>query len=58
MLPLDASNSRGLGGGLDMAGFWQFIYMMIIILIAFLLPFAQYFYESDEDKTLVISHLI
>ncbi|CAD8058625.1 unnamed protein product [Paramecium sonneborni] len=52
MLPLDAANSRGLGEGLDMDFFWKFIYMLILIFGALLIPFAQYYYESDDEKSL------
>ncbi|CAD8143814.1 unnamed protein product [Paramecium octaurelia] len=51
MLPLDAANSRGLGEGLDMDFFWKFIYMLILIFGTLFIPFAQYYYESDDEKS-------
>ncbi len=53
MLPLDVGNSRGYGGGLDMEVFWQIIYAAITIMVVILIPFAIFFYESDEDKSIV-----
>ena len=50
-LPLDVSNSRGSGAGLDMDIFWQIEYMTIFIFIIFLLPAAMFFSESNEDES-------
>jgi len=56
MLPLDVSNSRDNGlGGLDMKSFWFFIYMIILAMVVVFLPFAQFFYETDEEKSMVIN---
>lgn len=53
MLPLDVSNSKGTGGGLDMDNFWIAIYMMLAIMVIFLMPTAIYVYESDDEKPMV-----
>lgn len=31
---------------------WYVIYMSIMVLIFGLLPFAQFFYETDDEKTM------
>ncbi len=32
-----------------MKSFWYFIYLIVLIFICFLLPFALFFYETDEE---------
>jgi len=32
-----------------MVAFWTFLYIVIIFLITILLPYALFFYETDED---------
>jgi len=54
-LPLDVANSRGLGGGLNIDGTVKVIFMVMFLYIVFLLPFSMFLYETDEDKTLVVS---
>lgn len=49
LLPLDVSNSRGQGAGIDMPTFWQAIYIAVLVFSVILIPFASYLYESDED---------
>lgn len=50
LVPLDvANNSAQNDFGLDMKGFWLFIYMTLLLSITLLLPFALFFYETDED---------
>lgn len=50
MVPLDvANNSAQDSSGIDMKGFWLFIYGTVIVFICLLLPFALFFYETDED---------
>lgn len=34
-----------------MKGFWYAIYSIVIIFICFLMPFAMFFYETDEDES-------
>jgi len=50
MLPLDVSNSRG-NGGLDMTVFWEMVYIINFIFLTILIPFAIFFYESDDQLT-------
>ena len=50
LVPLDvANNSAQNDFGIDMKGFWLFLYMIVLIFITLLLPFALFFYETDED---------
>ncbi|CAG9321253.1 unnamed protein product [Blepharisma stoltei] len=49
-LPLDVSNTQGSGGGLDIDLLWQIIYMSVFSLVFALLPFAMFYYESDDEK--------
>jgi LMBR1 domain-containing protein 1 len=50
LVPLDVANASALDvGGIDMKGFWYFVYLTVLIFICLLLPFALFFYETDED---------
>jgi LMBR1 domain-containing protein 1 len=50
MVPLDVANASAIdSGGIDMKGFWYFVYLTVLIFICLLLPFALFFYETDED---------
>lgn len=50
LVPLDVANASALDPtGIDMKGFWYFIYMTVLIFICLLMPFALFFYETDED---------
>lgn len=50
LVPLDvANNSSQDPTGIDMKGFWYFVYSTVLIFICLLLPFALFFYETDED---------
>lgn len=43
---------RGLvDSGGYMKTIWYVIYLTILGMVAFMLPFAQFFYETDDDKT-------
>lgn len=55
ILPLDVSNFRN-GTNVDMKIFWYIIYMTSAFFVTIILPFALFFYESDEDKTFVRIH--
>ena len=49
MVPLDVANASAIdSNGIDMKGFWYFVYMLVLIFICLLLPFALFFYETDE----------
>lgn len=47
LLPLDVSNNRTFGGGLNMRIFWYIIYILTIIYILVISPIASSYYESD-----------
>lgn len=49
MLPLDLINTRE-NTNLDMFVFWQVIYMSSLFMCIILLPFAYFFYETEEDN--------
>jgi len=52
MVPLDVANYSAIDkDGIDMKGFWYFIYSIILIFVCLLLPFSLFFYETDEDET-------
>lgn len=61
-LPLDVSNSRGVGGGFRMDLIWEFIYAATAIYLIFINPALSYYYEADEDdsfvKTLIKIYII
>lgn len=45
MVPLDVANVSALdSGGIDMKSFWFFIYLLVLIFICLLMPFALFFY--------------
>ena len=47
LLPLDVSNHRTFGGGLNMRVFWYVIYILTIIYILIVSPIASSYYEAD-----------
>ena len=47
-MPLDVGNFRG-GSNVDMKMFWYIIYMTSAFFIIVILPFALFYYESDDD---------
>jgi len=48
MVPLDVANFSALDtNGINMKGFWYFLYIIIIVFVCLLLPFALFFYETD-----------
>ena len=51
LLPLDVSNNRTFGGGLNMKVFWYIIYIVTIIYVLIVYPIATSFYESDDSWT-------
>jgi LMBR1 domain-containing protein 1 len=51
LLPLDVSNNRTFGGGLNMKVFWFIVYVLTAIYILIIFPLVSGFYESDEDWT-------
>ena len=49
MLALDVVNTRN-ETNLDMFVFWQTVYMSSLFWNTIVIPFAYFFYETDEDK--------
>jgi hypothetical protein len=49
VLALDLVNTRE-NTNIDLFVFWQVIYMSSLFMIAIVLPFGYYFYETEEDK--------
>ena len=47
LLPIDVSNNRTFGGGLNMRLFWYIIYILTIIYILVISPIATSYYEAD-----------
>lgn len=59
MLPLDRANRAACSEGivlsacnltLPMYDLWYWVYMIMVIIIAFVVPFTMFLYESDSDK--------
>ena len=60
MLPLDVSNARyfkitvrGSGGQLNMAIFWQVIYIALAVFIVVIIPACTFYYEADDEWSCV-----
>jgi LMBR1 domain-containing protein 1 len=49
LLPLDVSNHRTFGGGLNMKLFWYIIYILTIIYILVISPISSSYYEADPS---------
>ena len=49
LLPLDVSNNRTFGGGLNMKIFWYIIIGASIIYIIIIFPISKALYEADDD---------
>ena len=49
LLPLDVSNNRTFGGGLDMRLFWYIIYIITIVYIIIIYPITTSLYEADDS---------
>jgi LMBR1 domain-containing protein 1 len=51
LVPLDVANQSALiPGGLNMQGFWYAIYIIVLIFVTILLPYAIFLYETDEEE--------
>ena len=45
MVPLDVANESSVSAdSLDMKGFWYFLYIIILIFVCLLIPYAIFFY--------------
>ena len=51
MVPLDVSNNRSFGGGINMQLFWYIIFIASVIYILLIFPITTGLYESDPDST-------
>ena len=49
LLPIDVSNNRTFGGGLNMRIFWYIIYIITIVYILIISPISSSYYESDDS---------
>eukprot|EP01017_Pseudomicrothorax_dubius_P025556 TRINITY_DN2772_c0_g2_i5.p1 TRINITY_DN2772_c0_g2~~TRINITY_DN2772_c0_g2_i5.p1 ORF type:complete len:399 (-),score=102.13 TRINITY_DN2772_c0_g2_i5:421-1617(-) len=53
LLPLDVAASRGQTQAIeDMQVFWYVVYGAVAVMITVLLPFAIFYYESDDEKSM------
>ena len=51
MVPLDVSNNRTFGGGIDMKLFWFIIFTISLIYILVIFPISSSLYETQDDWT-------
>ena len=51
LLPLDVSNIRTFGSGLNMKVLWYILFISIIVYVLVLFPISSSYYETDEDWT-------
>ena len=51
MVPLDVSNNRTFGGGIDMKLFWFIIFIITLVYILIIFPISSSLYETQEDWT-------
>lgn len=51
VLPYDvaASKSSG-GGGIRVDVLWQIVYIVLAVMLAFIIPYAFFYYENDQDE--------
>ena len=52
MIPLDVSNNRTFGGGINMKAFWLIIFVITIIYILVIFPISSSLYDCQDDWTL------
>ena len=51
MVPLDVSNNRTFGGGINMKVFWYIIYILTLIYILVIFPICSSLYDAQEEWT-------
>ena len=51
MVPLDVSNNRTFGGGINMKLFWFIIFVITLVYILVIFPISSSLYETQEDWT-------
>ena len=49
LIPLDVSNNRTFGGGINMRVFWQIIFVITLIYILIIFPISSSLYEAQDD---------
>lgn len=50
MVPLDVANQSAIKeDALDMVAFWTFLYIILLIFVTILMPYAIFLYETDEE---------
>lgn len=53
MVPLDVANQTALvSDGINMRDFWYFLYIIVLIFITILIPYAIFLYETDEEDSM------
>jgi hypothetical protein len=52
MVPLDVSNNRTFGGGINMRVFWLIIFVITLIYILVIFPISSSLYDTQEDWTI------
>ena len=52
MIPLDVSNNRTFGGGINMKLFWLIIFVITLVYILIIFPISSSLYEAQEEWTL------
>ena len=52
MIPLDVSNNRTFGGGINMQIFWFIIFVLTLIYILVIFPISSSLYEAQDEWTL------
>ena len=51
MIPLDVSNNRTFGGGINMKLFWFIIFIITLVYIFIIFPISSSLYETQDDWT-------
>ena len=51
MVPLDVSNNRTFGGGINMKLFWFIIFIITLVYILIIFPISSSLYETQDDWT-------
>ena len=51
MVPLDVSNNRTFGGGIDMKSFWSIVFIITLVYILVIFPITSSLYETQDDWT-------
>ena len=51
MIPLDVSNNRTFGGGINMRVFWLVIFVITLVYILVIFPISSSLYDAQEEWT-------